>query len=363
MNKQIKKHLEARGVRFEKGMRTDGLFGTDESAAGFFKWFFENVMRFDSLEYRRQFWRAASEYGHTIGDMPRTAYEFTDPRQHPYHQWFANLIFMMTLMGVSAVLWFLVKASSRHLRRLRRPTYYEIERERRLQFAEERRRIRKRSTTNPCPTPHALRTAFERARYSPANMLHFGSLLEDLECFVNNMPYWSLETGRIVGRHGGIRQWLRDHAPDLSARYKTVMRYKALAKKFRQAVGLHDPTPASAVLPPADETPPQKEHLKDSSSASIENENIARTKGRALGNVTNRTAWKRGTGRVEHVLREGHDGCSGIVDEILGACEGTVVSLEACLALYVGVAFIPQDHGCGYSQVHRNERRKKCVAG
>ena len=160
MNKQIKKHLEKRGVRFMKEKRTDGLFGPDRRAACFFKWFFEEVMHFDSLEYRRQFWRAASRYGHTIGDMPRTAWEFTDPKEHPYNQWVVNLVFMMIMMGVSAVIWCLVKEATRHVRRLRRPTYYENERARRLALAEERRRIHARSTTNACPTADQLKKAF-----------------------------------------------------------------------------------------------------------------------------------------------------------------------------------------------------------
>jgi hypothetical protein len=33
------------------------------------------------------------------------------------------------------------------------------------------------------------------------------------------------------------------------------MHYKALAKRFRQATGVSDPTPAAAVLPPEGETP------------------------------------------------------------------------------------------------------------
>ena len=69
-----------------------------------------------------------------------------------------------------------------------------------------------------------------------AGMIRFGSMLEDLECYVDNSVVWSEEEGRIVGRRGGIRQWLRENASDLSERYKTVMKYKALAKKFRQAV-------------------------------------------------------------------------------------------------------------------------------
>lgn len=95
-----------------------------------------------------------------------------------------------------------------------------------------------------------LRDAFAHALDATTDMIRFGSMLEDLECYVDNSIVWSEDKGRIVGRRGGIRQWLRENAPDLSERYKTVMKYKALAKKFRQAVGVCDPIPAAAVLPP-----------------------------------------------------------------------------------------------------------------
>ena len=59
--------------------------------------------------------------------------------------------------------------------------------------------------------------------------------------------------GEILGRNGGVKAWLREHAPELSGRYKTLMRYKALARRLRQAAGIADPVPASAVFdgPPA----------------------------------------------------------------------------------------------------------------
>ena len=408
MNKQIKKHLLKRGVQFMEAPRTDGLFGTDRSASCFFNWFFEEIMRFDSLAYRRQFWLAASTKGYTIGPMPRTVWEFTDPRIHRYNQWLANLLFMMILMGVSAVVWCLVKETSRHLRRLRRPTYYEQERAKRLAWAEERRKINKRTTNHACPTVQELTEAFRVARQSPANMIRLGSLLEDLECYVNNKPYWSPETRQIVGRHGGIRQWLRENAPELSERYKTLMRYKALSKKFRQAVGIADPISASDVLPQdADvlskglEVLPQEEKVTLEINENIErtnshgeaersiengmakNENIVRTgEGESSptggdtkesvctteGGITKESACtteggsakgkrhvergvvkgvcdKKDRGSAQGKRRVGDGGTQGkrgmdVVREILGTCEGTVVSLDAQIALYVGSEFI-----------------------
>ena len=132
--------------------------------AAFLRWFHEDVMRFDPMEYRRLFWREAYRRGHTIGETPRTAIEFTDPRRHPYGEWAANLAVLAVAMGASAVIWWLVRAVDAHVRRLRRPTYYEVERGRRAELAAERRRIRRRTTTSPCPTPETLREAFAGAR-------------------------------------------------------------------------------------------------------------------------------------------------------------------------------------------------------
>ena len=138
MDKQIKKHLDRRGVRLTRGRPAKGLLGSDGGIDAFLKWFYENVMRFDSMEYRRRFWREAYRNGHTIGHMPRTAVEFTDPRQYSYNAWLVNLAVLMVTMGASAIVWYLVRTLDAHIRRLRRPTYYENERSRRMRLAEER---------------------------------------------------------------------------------------------------------------------------------------------------------------------------------------------------------------------------------
>ena len=302
MDKQIKRHLARRGVRLAHGRPAKGLLGTDGGVDAFLKWFYEGVMRFDSMEYRRRFWHEAYRNGHTIGHTPRTAIGFTDSRRHSYNEWLANLAVLMVAMGASAVVWYLVRTLDAHIRRLRRPTYYETERARRMGLAEERRRIRRRSTTSTCPTPNMLRIAFAQARASTVGMIRFGSMLEDLECYVDNSVVWSEEEGRIVGRRGGIRQWLRENAPDLSERYKTVMKYKALAKKFRQAVGVSDPVPAAAVLPP---DPPEES--------------------------------EKGAGEVARTPEE-------MVRALLAASEGTVASLAAQLALMVSADFVPDEN-------------------
>ena len=131
-------------------------------------------------------------------------------------------------------------------RRLVRPLYYARENERRRALAAERRRIRRRRTESPCPTREAILDAWTHAREGCEAMLRFGSLLEDLECYVDHEL--RIADGRIVGRAPGIKGWLRENIPALALRYTTVMRYKAAAKKLRQVVELPDPIPVAAVL-------------------------------------------------------------------------------------------------------------------
>ena len=136
---------------------------------------------------------------------------------------------------------------------LRRPLYYERENARRRELAAERRKIRRRSTNNPCPTREQVLDAWTHVKDSHEATVRFGSMLEDLECYLDN----SLRrdgNGVIVGRNPGIKGWLRENIPALALRYTTVMRYKAAAKKLRQIVGLADPIPTAAVLAEGGET-------------------------------------------------------------------------------------------------------------
>ena len=131
-------------------------------------------------------------------------------------------------------------------RRLVRPLYYGRENARRRALTAERRRVRRRRTESPCPTREAILDAWTHAREGREAMLRFGSLLEDLACYVDHEL--RLAGGRIVGRAPGIKGWLRENIPALALRYTTVMRYKAAAKKLRQVVELPDPIPVAAVL-------------------------------------------------------------------------------------------------------------------
>jgi hypothetical protein len=130
----------------------------------------------------------------------------------------------------------------------RRPRYYAAEKERRRALAAERRKIRARTTTNVCPTCEAILEAWRRRRDSHEAAIRFGSLLEDLECYLDNSLRRD-ECGVIIGRNPGIKGWLCDNLPEILDKYTTAMRYKAAAKKLKQVVDLADPTPADVVLP------------------------------------------------------------------------------------------------------------------
>ena len=135
----------------------------------------------------------------------------------------------------------------RDLRSIRRPFYYAREVERRRQLAIERRKINRRRTTASMPTPKELLKAWDERKTSREAMIRLGGMIHDLECYVDN--YLKLdEFGKVVGRNRGIRGWLRDNMPELSAKYKTLMRYKALAVRLRQVTETKDPEPTSKLL-------------------------------------------------------------------------------------------------------------------
>ena len=148
--------------------------------------------------------------------------------------------------------------ASREVDRLRhaerRPFYYAQEKVRRQALAAERRRVARRTTTNPCPTKEQVLDAWEKVRKSNEDLLRFGSLMEDLACYVDSSLIRT-EDGAIVGRRGGIKAWLQANIPALYLKYTTVMAYKAAARKLKQVTGLADPVPAARLVeePKADE--------------------------------------------------------------------------------------------------------------
>ena len=136
---------------------------------------------------------------------------------------------------------------ARTLRILRRPFYYARETERRRQLAADRRKLHRRRTAAPMPSPQDLLSAWGKRKESRENMILLGGLLHDLECYVDNCLRFD-EAGNVIGRNGGICGWLKENLPELAPKYKTLMRYKAMAIKLRQATGTHDPKPTSALL-------------------------------------------------------------------------------------------------------------------
>ena len=148
---------------------------------------------------------------------------------------------------IGSVIWCVLKCVTLALHKVQRPKYYPQERMRRQALAHERRRIRRRTTINAAPTPQELLDQWAKVKKSPEEMIRFGSMLCDLEAYVDNSLLRN-ENGEIVGRNPGIRGWLNANCQPLAVRYKTVMGYKAMAEKFRQAVGLADPYPAALAL-------------------------------------------------------------------------------------------------------------------
>lgn len=128
-----------------------------------------------------------------------------------------------------------------------RNIHYEAEKLRRRAMAVERRRITCRTTTNPCPSSEALLNAWRHVRDSKESLVRFGSMMQDLECYVDNSLRFD-RSGRIVGRNAGVKGWLWENLPEMAAHYTSVIRYKAAAKKLRQLVGLTDPIPVAVVL-------------------------------------------------------------------------------------------------------------------
>ena len=168
-------------------------------------------------------------------------------RPGPYAAVFIIVFFEIAWFGAV----FLRKELTRRIDRAKheaaRPYYYEQERIRRQTLAEERRRIRRRRTLNACPTREEIVDAWKKVKDSNEDLLRFGSLMEDLECYVDNSLVRD-DSGAIIGRRSGIKGWLQVEIPALYTVYSRVMAYKAAAKRMRQLIELQDPMPLSAIL-------------------------------------------------------------------------------------------------------------------
>ena len=319
MRKAVEEYLEGCGCRVVRQSADPAPITFESLVDGFLV----HVLRLDPESYRRAFWSEAYRNGHTIGHVPRTFEGFFRRNAHTLEQKVSLFLAVTALFGAYTVLTLLVRRLSLLIRRLRRPTYYDRERERRRKLADARREIRKHHTLNPQPTFDAIRAALRDARRSPDAALRLGSLLEDLECFVDNTLLFDGQ-GRIVGRRGGIKRLLQREAPDLFEKYSTIMRYKALAKRFRQACGMGEPIPPAMLLP-AQETAGASDHAPPSGPST------------AGFDVTLETT----PAAITEELRKGLDRAREAAREILGECEGTLISLEAALALRLDPDCIP----------------------
>lgn len=248
MNTRVRKRLARQGRVFAVTPRPEGR--------AFLDWFREEVLGLDNEAYRRAFWREFHATGHTLGHVPRTFRSWQRERGVRPCERLSDALAVCLVLGCPALaVWLARRALGEAVRHLRRPTYYERERERRLVLGKTRRAITCRRTVNPKPSMDALRAAWRAARRCPQAALRFGGMLEDLECYVDNRSLGG-PAGGWRGRRGGIKRLLEREAPDLFAHYAAVMRYKALARRFRQACGVEDPVPADALLPASDRTPP-----------------------------------------------------------------------------------------------------------
>lgn len=251
MDRQVESYLKDRG--YAVGAHAERK--DDGGEQGYSEWFGTKVLGLDTEAYRREFWREAYATGHTIGHVPRTLGALMREKGlRRGDERAAFLVELALLQGAVYPFWVLGRLLAREVARLRRGTYYEKERERRWRLADERVAIRVRRTANPRPSLDAVRDAWRlvhatRGRGHALAVLRCGALLEDLEGYVDNHAYVARGVPGIRGRAPGIKGLFRTEAPDLFEQYRNVMRCKALAKRYRQAVGCPDPVPTAAVLP------------------------------------------------------------------------------------------------------------------
>ena len=182
MRKAVEEYLEGRGCRVVRPPAEPAPPTLENLVDGFLA----HVLRLDPESYRRAFWYEAYRNGHTLGHVPRTFGAFFSRNARTFEQKVSLLLALAALFGVYTMATLLHRRLSLLVKRLRRPTYYEKERERRRKLAEARREIRRHHTLNPKPAFDAIRAALRVARDSPEDALRLGSLLEDLECFVDN---------------------------------------------------------------------------------------------------------------------------------------------------------------------------------
>lgn len=184
-------------------------------------------------------------------------------------------------------------------------------------------------------------------------MIRFGSVLEDLECYVDNSAIFD-GNGNIVGRKGGIRQFLREEIPELAQRYKTVMKYKTLAKRFRQVLGVQDPVPASKLIEKEGVNKRyescQKVRMKrDCEYWGGEREFVSeRSIERGLGEDCAESTEKI-TGAIDVIVNtnslgkgENNEDVKVVARKLLSECENTYMSVSAMITLMISPDYTPR---------------------
>ena len=193
------------------------------------------------LWYSESYERAVADYVEPMGYV-----EEAFLREHPLVA--VQMAFgLVDVRGLRCYMRGLSREIARMQRRAYRARYYARDNARRRELAAERRKVRRRATANACPTPDEFREAFAMAKSSKEARVRFGSMVEDLACYVDSSLRFDAD-GNVVGRNGGVREWIAENAPELFPKYKTIMRYKALAMRLKQAAGIRDPEPADRVL-------------------------------------------------------------------------------------------------------------------
>ena len=198
MRKAVEEYLEERGYRVVRQPAEPAPCTFETLVDGFLV----HVLRLDSESYRRAFWREAYRNGHTIGHVPRTFESFFRRNARTFEEKVSLLLGVAALFGVYTVATLLYRRLSLLVRRLRRPTYYERERERRQKLAIARREVRRHRTLNPQPTFDAIRAALRVARTSPEAAIRLGSLLSSA-CSSAGRPTSSRSTPRSCA----TRRW------------------------------------------------------------------------------------------------------------------------------------------------------------
>ena len=359
MDRQVEAYLKDRGYAVEADAGRTGV--GDEP--GYSAWFETKVLGIDSEAYRREFWREAHATGHTIGQVPRTLGSLMREKGlRRGDERIAFLVEIALLQGAVYPFWVIGRLLAKEVARLRRGTYYEKERERRWRLADERMAIRVRRTANPRPSLDELRVAWRlvhstRGREHALAVLRCGALLEDLEGYVDNHAYVVRGVPGIRGRAPGIKGLFRREAPDLFADYGNIMRCKALAKKYRQAVGCPDPVPTMAVLPvPAG--PPTAP--SGAPAETVEVGGVVFPRLVCLKDAGALSAWMQAHGNTAYLrtrewldkpeiaYTEAHllpSDARATAARILSFGQGTLVAVEAAIALRIDPACVAAESG------------------